>query len=167
MSGDRKPCETVTFSGSCYWCMEAIFQTLCGVVQVDQGFASPLNDRENVFEAVRVCFEPTRISLDTLIEIHLHMHKSTSAHSRRDKYRSAIYVADTHQKSAAEHSLMKHQRDFKEKLVTRVMLLGVFELSDPRYHNYYAQNPQRPFCRTYIAPKLQTLRQRFSKYMQA
>jgi peptide-methionine (S)-S-oxide reductase len=146
--------------------MEAIFQTVRGVVQVDSGFASPLDDKDNLSEAVWVQFEPTKVSLDNLIAIHLHTHKSTSAHTRRDKYRSAIYVTDTHQKTTAAHSLMKHQRDFKEKLVTQVVLLGAFTLSDPRYHNYYAQDPQRPFCQTYIAPKLQTLRQRFSEYTQ-
>ena len=113
-------------------------------------------------EAVIVHFSPEDISLQTLIEIHLHTHKSTSAHSMRHKYRSAIYSFSDDQKTEAETILNTFQIEFKNKLITKVYPFSEFKASREAIQNYYLKNPEKPFCERFINPKLKHLRGTFS-----
>ena len=81
----------IAFGGGCHWCTEAVFQQLKGVIRVEQGFVASVNEYQSFSEAVIVHFNPSIIPLKILVEIHLYTHKSTSNHSMRSKYRSAIY----------------------------------------------------------------------------
>lgn len=151
-------CEKIGFGGGCHWCTEAVFQAVNGVAQVEQGWiaSSPPNDTES--EAVIVHFDPQAIPLIDLVRIHLHTHSSTSPHAMRRKYRSAIYSFDAKQAEQAQAALDELQAEFDDALVTRVMPFASFRASDQRYQDYYRSNPDRPFCQTYIAPKLQRVR---------
>ena len=84
--------QKIAFGGGCHWCTEAVFQSIKGVLKVEQGFVASTKKNSSFSEAVIVHFEDSKIALKTLIEIHLHTHKSTSNHSMRSKYRSAIYT---------------------------------------------------------------------------
>lgn len=137
-----------------------MFQALAGVSDVAQGFVSSVPPDDSWSEAVIVTFDPTAIDLKTLTEIHLRTHASTSQHKMRGKYRSAIYVFDDGKE--AENTLNGLQDGFDEPLVTRVLSHEAFKPSDTRFQNYYASGPDRPFCRTYIDPKLALLRERFA-----
>lgn len=108
-------------------------------------------------------FDPTAISLNTLIEIHLRTHASTSAHKLRGKYRSAVYVFGKGQAERVEATLRELQTQFEDPLQTRVLRHEGFKLSDARFQNYYTTNPNRPFCQTYIDPKLRLLRERYAE----
>ena len=83
--------EKVALGGGCHWCTEAIFKSLKGVYQVRQGYVSSVEE-EAFSEGVVIHFDQDKISLKTLIEIHLYTHKSTSNHALRERYRSAVYV---------------------------------------------------------------------------
>ena len=87
-----KSISKIGFGGGCHWCTEAIFQSLIGVENVQQGWIASNGDNSSFSEAVIVEYNATIIPIEVLIEIHLHTHKSTSSHSMRKKYRSAIYV---------------------------------------------------------------------------
>ncbi len=89
----------IALGGGCHWCTEAVFQSLIGVRSVEQGFVASTEENSSFSEAVIVHFNPEDITLQTLIEVHLHTHKSTSAHSMRQKYRSAIYYFSDEQKT--------------------------------------------------------------------
>jgi len=154
----------IGFGGGCHWCTEAVFQALRGVTQVDQGFCRSDPPFETWSEAVIAHFDPADISLDVLIAVHLRTHASTSPHKLRGKYRSAIYVFDEDQASAARAALEDETGSFDAPLVSQVLPLRGFKLSDPRFQNYYAARPDRPFCTTYIDPKLAKIRQRFSNF---
>jgi peptide-methionine (S)-S-oxide reductase len=156
--------EKIAFGGGCYWCTEAVFQSLRGVVQVEQGFIRSTGEDNGLSEAVIVHFEPEVISIDDLIAVHLHTHSSTSDHSMRARYRSAVYVFDEAQAVLATASISGHQQDFDQPLVTRVLPFAEFQASDAKYHNYYANNPEQAFCQTYIHPKLEMLKQRYSRH---
>ncbi len=84
--------KRIGLGGGCFWCSEAVFQNLRGVAQVAQGFIYSHPPHDSLSEAVLVDFDPAQISLADLIEIHLRTHASTSQHSMRQKYRSAIYA---------------------------------------------------------------------------
>ncbi len=144
--------------------MEAVFQSLIGVDTVEQGFISAKENKKFFSEGVIVHFNEDEVSLKTLIEIHLHTHKSTVNHSRRDKYVSAIYGFSKEQRIASKEFLTALQSDFAEDLVTEVLDFHEFNASEEIFHNYYYSNPDKPFCKTYIDPKLEKLLSKFSHY---
>ncbi|MEL6567384.1 MAG: peptide-methionine (S)-S-oxide reductase [Pseudomonadota bacterium] len=161
MAADRGPLK-VGFGGGCHWCTEAVFQTLRGVSRVDQGFCRSEAPHDGWSEAVIVYFDPDTIAFDVLIAVHLRTHAATSAHKMRGKYRSAIYVSDEIQAQAATLALAREQPAFDAPLVTLVLRHRGFRPSQPQFQNYYATRPDRPFCKTYIDPKLAMIRQRFA-----
>ena len=157
--------QKVAFGGGCHWCTEAIFQSLKGVSKVEQGWvSSTLPEATTPCEAVIVHFDTSLISLDTLIEIHLFTHNATSNHNFRKKYRSAVYTFSESQQEEAQQILEKKQKLFKKPLVTKVYPFGEFKLNDEQYLNYYKSNPEKPFCKVRIEPKLKLLIEKFSKF---
>jgi peptide-methionine (S)-S-oxide reductase len=153
--------EKIVFGGGCHRCTEAVFQALRGVSDVAQGFVRSTPPDDAWSEAVIVTFDPSLIDGTTLIEIHLRTHANTSPHKFRGNYRSAVYVFDDKQRIRAERDLQEIQAGLEEMLVTQVLSYEGFKPSDARFQNYYATDPERPFCRTYIDPKLQLLRKQF------
>ncbi len=152
----------VGFGGGCHWCTEAVFASLRGVSCVQQGFicSHPPNDQYS--EAVLVEFNERHISLDILIEIHLRTHASSSQHTLRTRYRSAIYAADEAMIVRCRVALESLQYQFEKPLVTSTFSLVGFKASEDRYRDYYASNPDKPFCVTYIEPKLAMLKRNYS-----
>jgi len=154
--------EKIALGGGCHWCTEAVFQSLVGVEIVEQGFVASQGKNGTFSEAVILHFDPERISLSDLIEIHLHTHASTSDHSMRTKYRSAIYTFSIVQENQAERILDGLQSEFGNQLITKVYPFRNFKSSDEQFKNYYLKNPKKPFCETFIDPKLIVLLQKFS-----
>ena len=103
------------------------------------------------------------ISLPTLIAVHLHTHSSTSNHSKRAKYRSAIYFFNDKQALESRSTLTDSQKDFSEPLITDVLPFKVFNMNHEQYLNYYFTNPEKPFCRNIFSPKIKQLIKRFAK----
>jgi peptide-methionine (S)-S-oxide reductase len=154
----------IAFGGGCYWCTEAIFQSLIGVEKVAQGFISSEGKNDAFSEAVIVYFNQ-KISLKSLIEIHLYTHKSTVKHSMRDKYRSAIYYFTEEQEKESQHILTTLQIDFDTQIITQILPFKDFKPSIEASQNYYIKNSQKPFCKKYIHPKLDLLLRKFSSHV--
>ena len=159
-----KKLNKIALGGGCHWCTEAVFQSLLGVSKVEQGFVASTGDNNTFSEAIIVHFDTEDISLKTLIEIHLYTHKSTSNHSMRTKYRSGVYVFSEEQKLQAEQILNSFQNEFENKLITEVLPFDKFKGSREQIQNYYFSNPEKPFCETFINPKLKILLKQFSNY---
>ncbi|SFV70073.1 Peptide methionine sulfoxide reductase MsrA [hydrothermal vent metagenome] len=158
--------QKIAFGGGCHWCTEAIFQQLKGVNLVEQGWVSSTHpDATTPSEAVIVHFNDALISLDILTEIHLFTHNATSNHTFRQKYRSAVYTFSKMQKKEAQQILTQKQKLFDKPLVTKVYDFGEFRLNNEEYLNYYKSNPEKPFCKTRIDPKLKILLERYTKYI--
>lgn len=153
--------DKIALGGGCHWCTEAVFQSLKGVERVEQGYVASTGEQASFSEAVVVHFNKEKISLHTLIEIHLHTHKSTSAHSMRDKYRSAIYTFSEKQNVEAEEIIKSLQSDFENRIITKVHPFSEFKPSREQLLNYFYSNPNKPFCEIFINPKLLLLSERF------
>jgi len=164
---DTSPFEHIGFGGGCHWCTEAVFQTLLGVVTVEQGFIISHPPSDTYSEAVLVEYNPAEISQSVLIEIHLRTHSSTSNHKMRGKYRSAVYTFSNDQKIQVETTIAELQGGFTEPLVTQTLPFVDFKHSDERFQNYRLKNPEGPFCKSYIDPKLSVLRQQYGKFLNA
>ncbi|EPR73934.1 Peptide methionine sulfoxide reductase MsrA [Winogradskyella psychrotolerans RS-3] len=155
----------IAFGGGCHWCTEAVFQSLKGVYNVEQGFIASTEENSSFSEAVILHYNSESISLQVLIEIHLRTHQSTSAHSMRDKYRSAIYYFSKAQKAEAKTLLQTFQPEFENKLITEVYPFSEFKASREAIQNYYQKNPEKPFCERFINPKLRLLLEDFSNHI--
>ena len=151
----------IGLGGGCHWCTEAVFLSLKGVAQVEQGFIALKEDIDSYSEAIIIHYNSEIIGLEELIQIHLYTHNSTADHSMRSKYRSGVYVFDSLEFKKIAAILKRLQADFSQSLVTKAYLFGAFKPSLPQFHNYYYSNPDKPFCNTYIAPKLALLLKKF------
>ena len=160
---DRK--TKIALGGGCHWCTEAVFQSLKGVEKVEQGYVSSVGENHEFSEAVVVHFNAEEITLKTLIEIHLHTHKSNSNHSMRKKYRSAVYAFSSEQENNSKEIIENLQKDFDDKIITKVFPFLEFKASREAIQNYYQKNPNKPFCETFINPKLQLLLDKFSNHV--
>lgn len=150
----------VGLGGSCYWCTEAIFCSLIGVEQVEQGWLSAVG-QEEPSEGVIVGYDEQGIDLLNLIRIHLHTHSCTSNHVLRGRYRSAVYVYNPEQHLAARSCLESLQAEFDQPVITQVLDFKAVESSCQQNQDYYYSNPNKPFCRNQITPKLQKLLTKF------
>jgi peptide-methionine (S)-S-oxide reductase len=154
----------IGFGGGCHWCTEAVFQTLRGVACVTQGFIQSTPPHDTFSEAVIVDYDPDTIPLDILIAIHLRTHASTSPHKMRGKYRSAVYTFSDAQTAEVKSLIKAEHPNFEAPLVTLTLTHIAFKASDTRFQNYYATDAERPFCTTYIDPKLAKIRREYGNY---
>lgn len=157
--------STIGFGGGCHWCTEAVFTALRGVSEVDQGFIKSNPPADSFSEAIRLRFDSELIPETALIEVHLRTHASTSKHSFREKYRSAVYVYDDAQRCRVAQALQVLQNKFSAPLVTQVLPFVEFRFSDERYHQYYEKQTSAQFCRRYIDPKLDMLKAEYKELL--
>ena len=157
--------QQIGLGGGCHWCTEAVFHSLRGVQKVEQGFIRSLPPDDSWSEAVIVHFDPQVIDLASLVGIHLHTHASTSQHSLRARYRSAIYVSSAQQAHETKNVLRELQDGFSQPLVTRVLTFDGFKPSDPRWRGYFEKNSGNQFCERYIEPKLAKLRENYTLFV--
>jgi peptide-methionine (S)-S-oxide reductase len=159
--------QKIGLGGGCHWCTEGVFISLRGVEKVEQGWIAGPSPHDEFSEAVIVHFDPAVISLEDLITVHLETHASTKAHGLRHRYRSAVY-AFTAEDIERYRTIIQHlSTDFAEPLITQVVLFDQFRASPPQYQDYYRTDPDRPFCRKYISPKLRELRRRRPEVLSA
>jgi peptide-methionine (S)-S-oxide reductase len=155
--------KEIGLGGGCHWCTEAVFQSLRGVFNVKQGFVASEAPYDAFSEAVIVAYAPKEISLSDLVLIHLLTHESTAVHRLRQKYRSAIYTLDPEDEKDLEQIWDGLQLAFSAPLITMVLPFKAFRPSNANFQNYYRSDPDRPFCKRYIDPKLQLLRHAFAE----
>ena len=131
------------------------------MVKVEQGYIASGAPADSFSEAVIVHYLPKKVNLAQLLEIHLHTHNSTSDHSFRKKYRSAVYFLKAEEKGIINEILNKLQQQFKEPLVTQILPFKKFKASREAIQDYYRKNPEAPFCKRYIEPKLELLEKKY------
>jgi peptide-methionine (S)-S-oxide reductase len=161
---DNSEIRKIGFGGGCHWCTEAYFQVIRGVIKVEQGWISATSPNNTFSEGIIVYYDPKIISLKILIEIHLRTHASTKSHSFRKKYRSAVYVFDG-KKAVAQNLISELQLDFRDQIITQVLLFDQFKLNIEQQLNYYKKNKESIFCERYIVPKLQLISIRYHNHI--
>tara|TARA_R110002020_G_scaffold430221_4_gene639870 strand:- start:86 stop:583 length:498 start_codon:yes stop_codon:yes gene_type:complete len=147
----------IGLGGGCHWCTEAVFQQIKGVNKVEQGYIASEGKAKEYSEGILVHYNPENVSLKELIEIHLHTHKSTSEHSFRTKYRSAVYYFNREEENSIKNILLELQSNFNTNIITQILPMLSFKLSRESIRDYYKKHPEAPFCKRYIEPKLNLL----------
>lgn len=157
--------QKIGLGGGCHWCAEGVFQSLIGIHDVAQGWISSCGENVSFSEAVIVTFDDEIIRLKDLVEIHLYSHSSTSEHSFRKKYRSAIYTYDDVQSTEVQFIIEEIQLDFEKEIITKVLPYREFKLNQEEQLNYLYTRKDNGFCTTYIHPKLSFLFKKFGSKM--
>ncbi len=142
-------------SGTCYWCMEAVFNALNGVSNVEQGFVKSQDGK--YVEAAFFAFDEKTISLEDIARVHLSTHSCTSNHSAREKYPSAMYPLVNHQHGAVTNAIALAARDYDAPVITTAKPFVAFYPNPSAMQNYFWRQPDKPFCGAKILPKLKTL----------
>jgi len=167
--------KRIVLGGGCFWCIEAVYRNVKGVVSAVSGYAGgarPNPSYENVCsgatghaEVVDIHYDADIISLKDLLEIFFEIHNPTTLNQQgADKgtqYRSVIYYADAKEKEIIEQVIQKQQKHFKEKIVTEVSPLPEVYPAEGYHQNYYNQNSSQGYCQVVIAPKLQKFMTKF------
>jgi peptide-methionine (S)-S-oxide reductase len=151
--------EKIALGGGCHWCTEGVFVSLLGVEKVEQGWVSSDAPNEAFSEAVILHFNPDIVSLKDLIAVHLETHASTKIHGLRHRYRSAVYAFSEEQRLQATFALESHAKEAGERFITTALPFVAFKASLPEHQDYYRKDPDKPFCRRFISPKLKMLRE--------
>ena len=165
--------QLATFGGGCFWCTEAVFQSLDGVKKVASGYAGgtkPDPTYQQVCtgttghaEVIQVEFDPAKISYEKLLEVFWQAHDPTTLNRQGadhgTQYRSIILFHDEAQKKAAEKSKAEAQKVFGSPITTEIVPLKKFYPGEDYHQNYYRQNKNAGYCRAVIRPKLEKLQE--------
>jgi len=148
---------TATFAGGCFWCVEADFDKVAGVISTTSGYIggrTPNPTYEQVSaggtghaEAVEIVYDPAKVSYEKLLDVFWHnvdpLVKDRQFCDRGDQYRTAIFYHGEEQKRAAEASKVAVQARFKEPIVTQIVPAGPFTKAEEYHQDYYVKNPVR------------------------
>lgn len=171
--------ETIIFGSGCFWCTEAIFQNLEGVIKVTSGYAGGsiknpayrevCSGRTGHAEVVKVEYDPAEISFSELLEVFVKTHDPTTLNRQGadvgSQYRSAIFYFNEAQKQLAE----KYKQELDEAgiydnaIVTEITAFSNFYPAEEYHQNYYNNNPGQGYCQVVINPKIDKFRKVFSE----
>ena len=171
--------ETVTFGAGCFWCVEAVFQQIEGVVKVESGYSNGNGSVKNPSyrevctgntgnaEVVQVTFDPKKVSFDTILEIFWKTHDPTTLNRQGadegTQYRSAVFYANETQKTVAEawKKKLNDEHVFSDPIVTEITPLSNYSKAEDYHQDYYALNGHNPYCQVVIKPKMDKLSKTF------
>lgn len=173
----RSHLEQATFGGGCFWCVEAVFEQVRGVSSVVSGYAGghvPAPSYEQVCsgktghaEVVRVTFDPAVLSYGDLLRLFFTAHDPTTRdrqdHDEGAQYRSIILTASAEQARVARQVIRELDAAhlFRRPIVTEVKPLVAFYRAEEYHQDYFARNPDKPYCALVVAPKVEKFRKRY------
>ncbi len=162
--------DTATFGTGCFWCTEAVFQELDGVLKVTSGYSgghvsNPTYEQvcsktTGHAEVVQIVFDPSKVDFAELLEVFWKVHDPTTPNQQGNdvgpQYRSAIFYKDANQKQLAEKykSELDTSGAFNEPIVTEITPLKNFYVAEDYHQNFYSDNPTYGYCSAVIRPKL-------------
>jgi peptide-methionine (S)-S-oxide reductase len=170
--------ETITLGGGCFWCLDAVYVRVRGVLSVDSGYCNgqTLNPTyQDVCsgdtghnEVVQLTFDPTNITLTEILEIFFLVHDATTLNAQGNdvgtQYRSGIYFSTPEQETTAKVMIAQMAADkiFGRPIVTEVLPLHNYSKAESYHQDYFAQNPNQGYCVAVAGPKVAKLRKTFA-----
>jgi len=174
--------ELATFGAGCFWCVEAIYQRVNGVIAVESGYAGGhvvdptyeqvIRGNTGHAEVARVTYNPEEISFEELLEVFWHTHDPTTLNRQGNdvgpQYRSAIFYHNDEQKEVAEKSLKKTDISdlWDDPIVTEISPLSNYSVAEDYHQNYFNNNPNAGYCSVIIAPKIAKFKKDFPHLLQ-
>jgi peptide-methionine (S)-S-oxide reductase len=171
--------KTAVLAGGCFWCVEAVFRDLRGVISVRNGYAGDTqatanyrtvcSGRTNHAEAIEIRYDASQTTFGQLLKIHFSVaHDPTQLNRQGNdsgrQYRSAIFYSDDEQKRVAEAYIrqLNEARVFTDPIVTTLEPLTAFYVAEDYHQDYAARNPDQPYIVYVAQPKLEKLRENFA-----
>ena len=169
--------DTATLANGCFWCTEAIFQQLEGVLKVSSGYSGGhvvdpsykevCTGTTGHAECIQIIFDPAKISFDELLEVFWQTHDPTTLNRQGNdegtQYRSAVFYHSQEQKEKAEKYKTELNKSgaFKDPIVTEIAPFTSFYVAENYHQDYYNQNGSQPYCSYVIRPKLEKFQKVF------
>ena len=173
--------ESITFGGGCFWCTEAVFQELQGVLSVESGYSNGNSERfpnptyrdvcsgmTGYVEVIRVNYDPAQVEVATLLEVFFKTHDPTTLNRQGadvgTQYRSGVYFHNDRQKELAEYyiSRLNESGAYSTPIVTEVEAIADYLPAEDYHQNYFSENPNQGYCRAVIQPKMEKFREAFA-----
>jgi len=170
--------ETAVLGAGCFWCVEAIFQKLKGVISVEPGYtggtvANPTYEdvcsgRTGHAEVAKIVFDSTKISYGEILDVFFEIHDPTTLNRQGndigEQYRSAIFFTDENQRKIAEETVkrLEAEKVYDKPIVTEIVQLKTFYPAENYHKNYYEKNKDKPYCQFVISPKVKKFEKKFS-----
>jgi peptide-methionine (S)-S-oxide reductase len=175
--------EIATLAGGCFWCLEAVYDGMKGVLSVESGYMGGKNPQptyEQVCsgqsghaEVVQVTFDADAVSYRELLQVFFVIHDPTTLNRQGNdagtQYRSAIFYHSPEQKAAAEAVIAELGKAglWKDSIVTEITPASAFWMAESYHQEYFARNPAQPYCQFVVAPKVQKFRKHFLDKLKA
>ncbi len=176
-----KELEKATIGGGCFWCTEAVYLELKGVVDVKPGYSGGhvknpsykevCNETTGHAEVVQITFDPEVVSYSEILEVFFVTHDPTTLNRQGNdvgtQYRSAIFYHSEQQKQTAQKAieLLTKDKAYNKPIVTEVTKFSVFYVAEDYHFNYFARNKNQPYCQYVVAPKVDKFRKVFKEKM--
>jgi peptide-methionine (S)-S-oxide reductase len=163
--------QSIILGGGCFWCVEAVYRRLPGVISVESGYAGGHVEQPTYkqvctgetghAEVVRVTYDADKISLNEILDVFWKAHDPTTLNRQGadvgPQYRSSIMVGDPQQRATAERSKAEAQPHFSDPIVTEIVEAGTFYPAEDYHQDFYESNSRQGYCRMVIEPKLKKL----------
>lgn len=178
MSTDKDQTESILFGGGCFWCTEAVFKMVNGVISVTPGYAGGhtkdptykevCTGKTGHAEVVRVIYDPTVADIDTLLTIFFGSHDPTTRDRQGNdvgtQYRSVIFYTTDEQKAAAARFIsdINASNEKGAPVVTELEPFAEFFEAEDYHKDYFAKNPGNPYCAVVINPKLEKVQKQYA-----
>lgn len=164
--------SSIALSAGCFWCVEGIFSTIEGVLETKIGYGggqypnptyqSVSSNPDGHAEVTIIIYDTEKLNLERLIDIFFSIHDPNKTFSINDKkgelYRSAIMYNSDSQKRQLLNIISTYEKRHKIKIGTEVLPLINFKMTDVKYQSYFSSNPEKPFCKNVIRPKIAELK---------
>lgn len=181
VTADEEQSTVATFGGGCFWCVEAVFLELKGVSSVESGYMGGTTENPTYqqictgntghAEVIQVKFDPKVISFEKLLEVLFLTHDPTTLNRQGNdygtQYRSAVFFHDEKQQKSAE-AIKKRLDDagvYPDPIVTEITAASTYYPAEDYHQNYFARNPNQPYCQAMIPSKLQKVRKVFADFV--
>jgi len=173
--------KTIYLGGGCFWCIEAIFNNLKGVIHTESGYAGGELDNptyEKVSkgntghaEVVKITYNPKVIPLSKILEIYWYMHNPTTPNrqgaDKGGQYRSIVLYDDNHDLKIIETAKQRsiHSGIWEERYTTNIQKLKRYYKAEEYHQNYYMNHKNQPYCNYTIAPKIDKFKKKFKDWL--
>ena len=175
----NKKIETATLANGCFWCTEAIFKRLKGVISVKPGYSGGTTENPSYeevcsgttghAESIQIEFDPKIISFDKILEVFWHTHDPTTPNRQGNdigtQYRSAIFYHSEIQKHTASKSKknLENGKIYTDPIVTQIVPFTKFYEAENYHKDYFERNKDYPYCRFVVNPKIKKLMEKYGK----
>ena len=173
--------EFITLGGGCFWCVEAVYEMVDGVIAVQSGYSNGQTINPSYAqvcegdtghaEVVRVEFDAARIGLREVLEIFFSIHDPTTLNRQGNdmgtQYRSGIYLHDEGQGAVAQSVLDEAQSAHGGRVVTELEMLANYSPAEAYHQHYFARNPGQGYCAVVVAPKVEKFKKTFKARLRA